>query len=112
MNVTEPELNQFIRSLELRESGLKSLGQTKIRRRLTERQAKLRHDMSRIVLEEVAKGEHKRISKTRLVARCARKGCGVDPTVWLLIIRLVMELLPLAIDWWQNRSVEEVRGGA
>lgn len=63
----------------------------------------------RIVVEETTKllAEGYRGPELRRRLRSAlRSRIKFDPTIWLIIIRLVIELLPLLVEWWRSRTKE------
>lgn len=71
----------------------------------------VRREATRLLLEEYAAGTLQQ-QAVKSVRWSLLKRAGFDPTVWLLIFRLVVAIAPILWDWWQNRQQTEGWGHA
>lgn len=111
--ITESEFNELLVYLQGYE--LESLEIQRGNVYLTGKQVELRAATAKVVAEEIAKGTHEKMRRLQFRRHCRKRvmqTVGMDPTLWLLLGRLLLELIPLVIKWWRERKSEEVVGHA
>lgn len=62
------------------------------------------HRLYRRVTEHTLDGLKEGLRGRELRRYVRHNSVGLDPTTWLLIIRIIIEVVPLLVAWWQNRT--------